>query len=737
MGNKVRKWYGWAKVEPIEPVIAGSYGTWRLIYTAGRYGITNNGMLLVCWRFAWDWGIPQVTEPSKENYLTAHTDGNAKVRATYKFKGHIRPWYHVVQVEVFDGELYPGEHIELIFGDTSFGSPGQRAPTAVGICEWKVFVDCFQTRRFMPLDEYPILRIVSGKARRLVAVLPSDAVVGEKSWLLVRVEDAWGNPSANYEGTVHFLWEEGGEWKGLPSRYTFTKSDRGVKRFDNLVPKKPDVHRLLVIDEASGLKTISNPCQCHEKPIELRRFWGDLHGQSEEALGLGSAFDYFKFARDIAALDFASNQGNDLDITNGGWRQIQEATHSFNEPHRFVTFLGYEWSGNTSGGGDRNVIFLKDNEHIYRSSHGNLEDLSDISSDRYPITELFKIFEKRRDVILIPHVGGRYADLSFHEPSLEPLIEIYSGWGLFEWFINEALKRGMKVGFVAGSDDHKGRPGASFPGAHIFGVYGGLTCVLAKELTREEIFKALRSRRCYATSGQRILLDATCNGHLMGEEFNAHGKLEFQCHVIGTNGIEAVEIFKFESGYDRAKLIYSHPINAKAPLSDKVKIVWEGLRQKHRYFQTIWDGSISLSMGKILGAEGYAFDNPMEGIVKCTEREVFWKSQTVGDKDGIILTIKAPPDAQIIFKTKPCSFKVFWREVGREPLIFEAGGIDQRVSVKRLPEAEPPKEVRFSWIDEKPPRKGAYYIKVTQVDGAVAYSSPFYINNHNSPLYDS
>jgi len=722
-----RKRYGWVKVEPKEPIIAGSYGTWRLTYTAGTYGLDNNGMLLVCWKFAWDWGAPQVTDPSGENYLTVHTDGEAKIRATYRFKGYIRPWYHVVQVEIFDGELRPGEHIELIFGDTSSGSPGQRAPTTVGRCEWRVLVDCFQTRRFVPLNDYPIMQIVSGKARRLVAVLPSNVVVGEKSWLLVRVEDAWGNPSVNYRGTVHFLWEGKNEWKGLPSHYTFTESDQGVKRFEGLIPQKPGIYRLLIADEALGLKGISNPSQCHEKPVEHRRFWGDLHGQSGEALGLGSAFEYFKFARDVAALDFASNQGNDFDITNEGWRQIQRAANSFNEPHRFVTFLGYEWSGNTSGGGDHNVIFLKDDEPIHRSSHANLEDQSNISTDRYPITELFKTFKGREDVLLIPHVGGRYANLAFHEPSLEPVIEIYSGWGLFEWFINEALKRGMKVGFVAGSDDHRGRPGASSPGAHIFGVYGGLTCVLAKELTREEIFEALKSRRCYATSGQRILLDVTCNGHSMGEEFNADEKLEFQCHVIGTNGIESVEIFKFEPDFKEATVIYSHPINAEAAPSNKVKIVWRGLRQRYRYFQTVWDGSVTLSAGKILEAEGYAFDNPMEGIIKRTEKRVFWKSQTVGDEDGIILTIEAPPEAHIIFEAKPCSFKIPLGRIGLKPITFKAGGIGQKVSVKRLPDADPPREVCFSWVDEKPPMEGAYYVKVTQVDGAVAYSSPFYI----------
>ena len=724
-----KEWYGWAKVEPTRPIIAGSHGTWRLIYTAGQYGLDNTGMLLVCWRFAWDWGPPQTTNPSGENFLTARTDSGADLRVTYTFKGYVRPWYHAVQVEVVNGEVRPGEHIELIFGDTSHGSPGQRAPTAVGRCEWRVFVDCFQTRRFVPLDVYSALEVVSAEARRLVTILPSDAAKGQASWLIVRVEDAWGNPATDYRGTIHFFWEKKGKnWRGLPSHYAFTEFDRGVKRFDGLVPKTSGVYRLRVVDEARGWEAFSNPCQCHAEPVNYRHFWGDLHGQSGEALGLGSAFDYFRFASDVAALDFASNQGNDFDVTKEGWEQIQRATQSFNEPPHFVAFLGYEWSGNTSGGGDRNVIFLEDNEVIHRSSHANLEDLSDLSTDCYPLTKLFKAFAGRGDILLIPHVGGRYANLSFHEPSLEPVIEIYSGWGLFEWFLNEALRRGMKVGFVAGSDDHKGRPGAAPPGVHTFGVYGGLTCILAKELTREEIFKALKARRCYATSGQRILLEVTCNGHQMGEEFDIEGKPTFQCNVMGTEGIESVEIFRFRPGCEEAKMVYSHPINADVPPSNRVKIVWSGLRQRYRYFQTVWDGSLTLSDGRILEAKGYAVDTPLEGIIEWTERQVTWRSQTVGDEDGIVLAIDAPPEARLQIKTQPCSFEITWGETGTGPTVFEAGGIGQKVFVKRLPDATSPWEVSFLWVDDQPPLEGgAYYFKVTQIDGAVAYSSPFYI----------
>ena len=44
-------------------------------------------------------------------------------------------------------------------------------------------------------------------------------------------------------------------------------------------------------------------------------YWGDLHGQSEETIGTGSAEEYFSFARDRAFVDACGHQGNDFQIT--------------------------------------------------------------------------------------------------------------------------------------------------------------------------------------------------------------------------------------------------------------------------------------------------------------------------------------------------------------------------------------------------------------------------------------
>src|SRR5207253_2579544 len=144
------------------------------------------------------------------------------------------------------------------------------------------------------------------------------------------------------------------------------------------------------------------------------------------------------------------------------------------------------------------------------------------------------------------HIGGRYADIvGFHDPALEPLVEIYSDWGRFEWLLEDALRGGYRVGVVANSDGHKGRPGASHPGASQFGAYGGLTCVLADALTREAVFEALKARRCYGvTAAQRIHVELAVNGLPMGAEGRARGPVRITGRVAGTGAVERADVFR-------------------------------------------------------------------------------------------------------------------------------------------------------------------------------------------------
>ena len=722
--EQIETLYGSATLSPAGPIAAGSWGTWRLRYSAGSYGIDENGTLLVAWRFATDWGTPQTSDPAAPNYVSATTDSRScKVACRYDPKGYVRPWRACLAVDVFDGPLLPGDTITITYGDRSGGSRGTRAQTFVEKAfRFRTLVDAQGSGQYVTLPGSPATEIVAGEAQRLVAILPGEAVTGRPFDLVVKAEDGWGNPATGYCGAVA-LEDESGSIANLPQRYTFQPGDRGVRRIGNCIVHRPGIYTIRARALDSALAGESNPMRALETPGPHRPFWADLHGQSGETVGTNSARDYFAFARDYSALDVSGHQGNDFQITAEVWDEIVAAANEANEPGRFVAFVGYEWSGNSAGGGDRNVYFLGSQGELLRSSHAQIGDLSDLATDRYPVSELHEALAGRSDVVIIPHVGGRPSDLAWHSATLEPVVELYSSWGEFEWMLRESLERGYRVGVVAGSDGHKGRPGSSYPGASTFGVYGGLSCILAAELSRSAIGEALKARRCYATSGQRIIVQALCEGRPVGSRFRLDRPPAFDLEIVGTDELEQIELWR---GND---LLQSWP--AKQERSpDQLRLSWKGARVRGRARMARWDGALTVEGGRILNVEGYAFDSPAEGVQEWDARRVSWRSITTGDSDGVLVTLEARADTALAVDTALVSTEVKWSDLGDDGLRIAAGGLDLELTIERRPLGLQTRHFRVNYQpDSSPAGEQAYWIRALQVDGAKAWTSPWYVTH--------
>jgi hypothetical protein len=698
-----------------------------LTYEVGAYGYDERARLKIASRFASDWGRPQFTDPHGANYTTIRLEtkcATAVASLGFEPRGQVRPWFKCLVASVADGSLYPGDRIHITLGDTSGGGPGSRAQTfRERGCEWRVFVDPFGTELYEPLAGSPVVDVVGGALHRLVVVAPTTVRAGEPFDALVKAEDVWGNPCERFEGEVALC----GGVEGLPSGVRWRSGAVAVTRLSGL--------RLRAVGEETRIEARYASHHAHSNLIralatgEAKTFWGDLHGQTRATVGTGTIEEYFAFGRDVALLDMMCHQANDFQVTESEWQSLRREIDRFHADGRCVIFVGYEWSGMTPGGGDRNVMYRGDVASLHRSSHAEVDDMADAATDCFPVTDLFEQLRGRDDVLLIPHIGGRYADIvGFHDPALEPLVEIYSDWGRFEWLLEDALRAGYKVGVVANSDGHKGRPGASHPGASQFGAYGGLTCVLSEALTRDAVFAALKARRCYAVAAaQRIHVDLAVNGLPMGAEGEASGAVRIVGRAVGTGPIERIDVFR---GLD-----VLHSVSPYTPASfdgsRRYRIAWAGSRVRGRDRLTTWDGYLELSTGRIVAAEPFAMENPEKGISVRTERRIDWISNTTGDDDGVDLTLEAPPEAVLHFRTPPISLDVPLCDLADGVTrLFPAGGVDLRAFMRRLPVRDHTLELRIDVTDPAPPRAGChpYWIRVTQEDGAQAWTSPVYVS---------
>lgn len=695
---------GRARLDPEGPVVAASVGDWTIVYTVGRYCFDDGGALRLSWRFASDWLDPQTTDPSSPSFLAVTTDGGARLISRYEPRGNVRPWMKTVDVRVIDGFLREGEMIRFAWRRT-------RAQTFRETrFRFRLLVDPFGTGVFEEVPDDLGFRVISGPPARMRVHAPSLAARGATIPLRAQYEDAWGNPTRPPPGQIEVV--------GRISTWNFAVKQDVVE-----VPaSNAGIVRAEIVHPASGLRATANPTEVVGTPTAFRPFWGDLHGQSGETIGSGTVAEYFAYARDVAAVDFASHQGNDFQVTPAVWDAIRTQTRAYHAPGRFVTFLGIEWSAITAAGGDHNVLYPGDDGKLHRTSHWQIADRGDAEADAYPISELHRSFADQ-NVLLVPHIGGRRADLTEHDPTLERLIEIHSCWGTFEWFLEDAMRRGYRVGFVAGSDDHKGRPGAASPGAGSFAVRGGLTCAWATDLTRPAIWDALRSRRTSCTTGARIIARlTTTDGRWMGEDIDASTSIPtFSAFVAGTASLVDLEIRR---GVD---VVCRHNLGAR-PSPDRIRIAWSGARIFDRNRQQTWDGRLRVDGGLILSATPYAMDEPSEVVALEHDGRVAWRSRTAGDEDGVDLTLDDARSGTLHFETEVCSFVLDLASLGSRHTV-EAGGVDRRVVVSRLPESPGPTEVAFTWRDPAPPSGwSAYYLRAKQIDGEIAWTSPIFVH---------
>jgi hypothetical protein len=725
------RFIGRAWITPADDVVAGHTSTWTIGYEVGAYGYDERARLKIATRFASDWGTPQFTDAKARNYVTVRLESRnptATVALSLEPRGWVRPWLKCLVVTLAGGSLYPGDTVHVVLGDTGGGSPGSRAQTfRERGAPFLVLVDPFGTEVYTPLPESPAVNIVGGGLHRLVVVAPTTVHAGEPFDALVKVEDVWGNPAERFDGELK-LAASGAPVVGLPPVARFRRGAVAVARLDGLTLAEPGQETRIVAsfgfhkDDSNVIRALADG--------EPKTWWGDLHGQTNATVGTGTLDEYFTFGRDVALLDMMCHQANDFQVTGAEWQRLGDAVRRYHADGRTVVLMGYEWSGMTPGGGDRNVIFRGDAAQLHRSSHAEVDDASDMDADCFPVTELYARFRGRDDVLLIPHVGGRYADVvAFHDPALEPLVEIYSDWGRFEWLLEDALRQGHRVGIVANSDGHKGRPGASHPGASTFGAYGGLTCVLADALTREAVFDALRARRCYGVSAaQRIHVALAVNGLPMGADGRlAPGEpVHVTGRVVGTNPIERVDVFR---GLDLVTTVSPYT-PASFDKSTRYRVAWAGSRVRGRDRLTRWDGHVELSAGKIAQVTPWAMENPEKGIVQHLPTQVTFASNTTGDDDGIDLRLEAPADAVLKFRSPVIDLDVPLGDLSDgSTRVFPAGGVDLRVFVRRLPARDLTTEIGIDLTDAAPPagQCHAYWIRVTQEDGAQAWTSPVYL----------
>ena len=505
----------WVREAGDPPIRIGELHRFSFVYEAGAPGIAVGGALYFQVSPFFGWSKIQTSAPDVAGYTTFSTDADGVELVAGRMENP-----YLLPITIRGRALRAGEQVKIVYG------AGER----------KAQVDRFAERgeRFWfhvdgdgdgvrdIVADSPSLDVLPGPVTQLVLTLPSTARPGDTVSLVAALLDRSGNAWNPEVATLSFVDPPAG--LRLPESVRFEAADRGVRKIDVTVVGEGVQRvkaRVLRAGDATPLEAESNPLQVLADVPRL--LFADLHGHTNWSDGTGVPEDYFRYARDVAALDVVALTDHDhwgtpfLDASGDRWKQIEALTEEFHAPGRFVTVLGFEWTNWTYG--HRHVLYFD----------GPGPVLSNVDPELSTPTQLWDALRGRQALTFAHHsAGGPVAtDWSFApDPVLEPITEVVSAHGSSEasdsplpiynpiagnW-VRDQLVRGYRLGFVGSGDSHDGHPGLP----HLAAPSGGLAAIWS-EPTREGVLAALRARRVYATNGPRIILRASLAGHRIGE----------------------------------------------------------------------------------------------------------------------------------------------------------------------------------------------------------------------------
>lgn len=727
------------------PFEARSRATLQQTYKVGSKAIDVGGGFAVARHFLADYGAFQTSEPGGANFVGI-SSSNANVHFVVDqvpvagMHGGFRGAAQVLFFRLSAGRLNPGDEVTITYGGRADGGSGLLMPTfSSDRMPFPLYVDFDGNGPLYSLPIQPV-RVVGARIAGVHGFAPSVVRPGETFTLSVRAQDQYYNRAT---GPIP-------GWKVLLGNQviaTLPAGDLALQTVEDLSFQDQGVVRLSVESESGDIVGSVNPILVSaEAP---RVYWGDTHGHSGFAEGIGTPDRFMTWAKEDARLDFVTHSEHDIWLDDFEWQQLQENVRSYSESGQFIAFLGYEWTTRNLFGGHHNVLF--------RTAQGR----DRIATQFYPtLSQLYQRLRERyasEDVVVIPH-AHQTGNYRMSDPQLQPLVEVMSQHGSFEWFGRKYLEHGHQVGFTAASDNHLSQPGYTAPKGRGLSQRGGLGAVMAAELTRDELFDGMRARRTYATTGERIILQTSVNGTDMGSRGRYSANRSVVGKVIATAPIAEIAIVKngeevWRKDYVTAQQVQRLGTTETVYLNFASASFPEQPGDNPRGWRP-WQGSLKVHGATLEDAQATDFFNADVQQLRRVDDDpsmLYFSTATRGDSSAIALTLTdirrgarielqlkegrefggGPPIYRPHQQLPGSKVELSVADVrrGNVEVILPFGSYEDRISLRRVGSGGP-MEMDFEWEDKSGLRGDNYYVRVTQLDGAMAWSSPIWIGGY-------
>lgn len=498
----------------------------------------------------------------------------------------------------------------------------------------------------------------------------------------------------------------------------------------------------------------------------LQPYYGDIHNHCGISYGRGSLEDAYRNARQ--QLDFASvtvhahwpdipaddprlaylvdYHARGFETASAQWPHYQAVTDAAQQDGAFVTLPSFEWHSMAYGD---HVIYFKD------APASRIIPAADLPEMR---AHLRQLAARGVETLLIPHhigyrTGYRGINWDAFTPEFSPVVEIMSFHGLSEHTeapypylhsmgprdarstVQHGLALGHRFGFIGSTDHH-----SAHPGHYGYGRLG----VWAGALTRDAIWDAIRARRTYALTGDRIALEVALNGALMGSELPAMPDRRLEVAVSGGAALDVVEVLRNNRVVHRWHPAGSPELTGPTRVKVLLEVGWG-----EEPASTPWTVNLNIRQGRIADVEprlrGHGIEPPPADVqnqfvlsaVSPPDPQhvhwttVTWRNPTISTPatQGLCLTIDGDAHTQITGQVNQHAVKI------RLGDLFEGAHSDYLSGFvspafcfhRAVPQAE--YEARFVFEDHRPGKaQDWYYARVRQQNNQYAWSSPIWVD---------
>ena len=731
--------------ESLGPFVARTYATLRQTWTAGTHPVETGGGFWVARHFNPNFGPFQADDAAAEGYISIESsDGDAvfevEVYMASGPHGGFRAPEPAVSFRLAEGQIDPGETVTITHGDTRGGGQGLLMPSMTSVrMPLPLYVDLDGSGEWRPLPIQPFV-VIGNEVAGVHGFAPSIVKTGEAFELSVRAEDAFYNRATGDIPAFDILVD------GEP--HSSTAAGTNAITVVDMSLESAGAHWITLRSADGAITGEANPILVLDDP-KHGIYWGDTHGHSGYAEGIGTMDFYMTFARDDARLDFVTHSEHDSWLDDGEWEQMRRTSAEFDDPGRFIPYLGWEWSRHARFGGHHNVL--------YRGVGAAQERISGLE---YPgLSELYKELKERydpADVLVIPHAHNP-GDYRQSDVKLETLVEMMSMHGSFEWFMQAYLSHGHQVGVVAASDDHLSHPGYSAPTRNSLAQRGGLGAVMAPERSRDAIFDSMKERKTYATTGDRIILDIKVNDVPMGQRAPFAETREIRGRVIGTAPVASIRLMKNDSAIWQRE--YSSAEGRSDGAMELLLSFYSDATPLHhgdapRGWRH-WRGNLEVTGADVEAISATDFVNAATQSLEPHASGARFTTNTRGDSSSLRLTLSnVQRGASIVLEledaTETGSAPPFFRpaatlEGGRAELRLSdlrSGRLEHKMPIEGYPDdaitlrrivTDGPRDIEFSHSDSEDPQQGDYYyVHVRQLNDASAWSSPIWVGGYSS-----